>query len=128
TRVFPCISPSPQHRDTSSRHRAKISSRAFLSPTLRMFVPHTRKEMKMNVKAIFIAPAALLIWQGVAAAQDVAAGEKAFAKCRVCHQVGETAKNLVGPVLNGLVGRKAGSIEGYSYSDANKNSGLTWDE
>ena len=63
-----------------------------------------------------------------ASAQDAAEGQKVFAQCRACHQVGETAKNGVGPVLNGLFGRKAGSVEGYSYSPANKNSGLTWDE
>src|SRR3954463_3212431 len=63
-----------------------------------------------------------------AQAQDAAAGEKVFAQCRACHQIGETAKNAVGPVLNGLFGRKAGMIEGYSYSPANKNSGITWDE
>ncbi len=61
-------------------------------------------------------------------AQDVAAGEKVFAKCRTCHQIGPTAKNSVGPKLNGLIGRKTGQIEGYNYSEANKNSGLTWDE
>jgi len=61
-------------------------------------------------------------------AQDVAAGEKVFAVCKACHQVGETAKNAVGPVLNGVVGRKAGTFPEYNYSDANKNSGLTWDE
>ena len=63
-----------------------------------------------------------------ARAQDVAAGEKVFAQCRVCHQAGDTAKNAVGPVLNGLFGRKSGHVEGYSYSTANKNSGITWDE
>lgn len=63
-----------------------------------------------------------------AAAQDAAAGEKVFVQCRACHQVGEKAKNAVGPVLNGLFGRKAGTVEGYNYSDANKNSGITWDE
>lgn len=62
------------------------------------------------------------------AAGDPAAGEKVFQKCRACHQVGETAKNVVGPKLNGVIGRPAGSVEGYSYSDANKNSGITWDE
>jgi cytochrome c len=61
-------------------------------------------------------------------AQDAAAGEKVFAPCKSCHQLGETAKNLVGPVLNGIIGRKAGTYPGYSYSEANKNSGLTWDE
>ncbi len=63
-----------------------------------------------------------------AMAQDAANGEDVFKKCRACHQVGETAKNAVGPVLNGLFGRKAGTIEGYAYSEANKNSGVTWDE
>jgi cytochrome c len=66
--------------------------------------------------------------QTAAKAQDAAAGEKVFAPCKACHQVGETAKNAVGPVLNGILGRKAGTYAGYSYSDANKNSGLTWDE
>lgn len=61
-------------------------------------------------------------------AQDAALGEKVFNKCRACHQIGEGAKTLVGPPLNGIVGRKAGSIEGYAYSDSNKNSGITWDE
>lgn len=64
----------------------------------------------------------------VAQAQDAAAGEKVFNVCRACHQVGETAKNTVGPILNGLFGRKSGSIPGYNYTDANKNSGITWDE
>lgn len=63
-----------------------------------------------------------------AQAQDAAAGEKSFNKCRSCHQVGETAKNTVGPLLNGLFGRKSGTVEGYNYSEPNKNSGITWDE
>ncbi len=59
---------------------------------------------------------------------DAASGEKVFAKCKSCHQVGETAKNGIAPELNGLDGRKAGSVEGYNYSEAMKGSGLTWDE
>src|SRR5262245_59244990 len=83
------------------------------------------KSMKsLSAAALFLA----LAMPGVAKAQDVAAGEKSFNKCRACHQVGETAKNLVGPVLNGLFGRKSGSIEGFSYTDANKNSGIEWNE
>lgn len=61
-------------------------------------------------------------------AQDAEAGRSVFGQCRACHQVGETAKNAVGPVLNGLFGRKAGTVPGYNYSEANKNSGITWDE
>ena len=78
-------------------------------------------------KVAFGAAFVALSVSGVAA-QDVAAGEKAFNKCRPCHQIGETAKNIVGPKLNGLIGRKSGSVEGYNYTDANKNSGITWDE
>jgi cytochrome c len=74
------------------------------------------------------AAAALSGAVGTAHAGDAALGEKVFLKCRACHQIGETAKNAVGPVLNGVVGRKAGTYPDYSYSDANKNSGLTWDE
>lgn len=72
--------------------------------------------------------AALILLPGIAQAQDAAAGEKVFAQCRACHQVGATAKNVIGPVLNGLFGRKAGTIEGYTYTPANKESGITWDE
>ena len=66
---------------------------------------------------------------GVSAqAQDITAGERVFGQCRACHQVGETARNGIGPQLNGLFGRKAGGVEGYAYSPANKASDLTWDE
>ena len=65
---------------------------------------------------------------GIAQAQDVQAGEKVFATCKICHQIGATAKNGVGPQLNGVIGRKAGSAPGYAYSPANRDSGLTWDE
>lgn len=65
---------------------------------------------------------------GSALAQDAAEGEEVFKKCRACHQVGENAKNVVGPKLNGLFGRKAGTIEGFNYSEANKASGVTWTE
>jgi len=61
-------------------------------------------------------------------AQDLEAGATSFKKCAPCHEVGPTAKNKVGPVLNGLDGRHSGSIPGFNYSDANKNSGITWDE
>ncbi|GGH11529.1 cytochrome c-550 [Alsobacter metallidurans] len=77
---------------------------------------------------ILAAGAALALSAGSAFAQDAAAGEKVFLKCKACHQIGEGAKNGVGPQLNGLIGRHSGAVEGYSYSEANKNSGLTWDE
>ena len=61
-----------------------------------------------------------------ALAQDADAGKTSFNKCLACHAIGEGAKNKVGPVLNGLDGRHSGTVEGYSYSEANKNSGITW--
>jgi cytochrome c len=60
------------------------------------------------------------------AAGDPAEGEKVFAKCKICHQIGEGAKNAIGPELNGVIGRHSGTAPGYNYSDANKNSGITW--
>jgi len=62
-----------------------------------------------------------------ARAQDAAAGEKDFVVCRACHQIGPNAKNAVGPVLNGIIGRTAGTYPDYAYSPANKDSGLVWD-
>ena len=60
-----------------------------------------------------------------------AAGEKVFKKCKSCHQVGEKAKNRSGPVLNGVVGAAAGSVEGFKYSKALRGAaqdGLIWSE
>ena len=76
--------------------------------------------------SLAIAAAAVALMIPAAQAQDMAAGENSFKKCLPCHAIGEGAKNKVGPVLNGLDGRKSGTVEGYSYSDANKNSGITW--
>lgn len=56
---------------------------------------------------------------------DAAKGEAIFAACKICHTV-ERGVNKIGPSLHGIVGRKAGEIAGYTYSAANKNSGITW--
>ncbi|MFC0012475.1 c-type cytochrome [Devosia nitrariae] len=58
---------------------------------------------------------------------DPANGETVFRKCMSCHRVGPDARNMVGPALNGVVGRQAGSVADFNYSDAMKNSGITWD-
>ncbi|TCR64136.1 cytochrome c family protein [Bosea sp. BK604] len=83
--------------------------------------------MKAILASATLLTAAMLLGTS-ANAQDVAAGERSFNKCRACHQIGETAKNTVGPVLNGLFGRHTGAVEGYSYSNANKGANITWDE
>ena len=58
---------------------------------------------------------------------DAAKGEKVFGQCKTCH-VAEEGVNRVGPSLFGVVGRTAGSVEGFKYSPANKNSGIVWSE
>jgi cytochrome c len=83
------------------------------------------------MKTLILSPLAVIVALATATsaqAQDAAAGKTSFNKCLACHSIGENAKNKVGPELNGLDGRKSGTVEGYSYSDANKNSGITWNE
>ena len=79
---------------------------------------------KLTLSALVVIASSTVV--STALAQDVAAGKTSFNKCLACHAVGDGAKNKVGPVLNGLDGRKSGTAEGYSYSEANKNSGVTW--
>jgi len=69
-----------------------------------------------------------LLSGGAASAQDAAKGEVAFRKCLPCHSIGQDAQNKIGPELNGLDGRRSGSVPDYDYSDANKNSGIVWNE
>jgi cytochrome c len=72
--------------------------------------------------------AAIAASASAAFAQDVDAGQRQFNKCLPCHAVGPDAENKIGPQLNGLDGRHSGTAANYSYSDANKNSGIVWDE
>jgi cytochrome c len=77
------------------------------------------------VIAVFV----LAIPTASSSAQDVAAGEQVFKRsCLACHDVGPAAKTKLGPPLNGIDGRKAGTYEGYNYSEANKSSGIVWNE
>jgi cytochrome c len=91
--------------------------------------PRRRSSKGNPMLRISIAAAALTIaLSGAASAQDVEKGATIFKKCAICHKIGPGATNLVGPELNGLDGRHSGSVAGYSYSDANKNSGIVWNE
>jgi cytochrome c len=94
--------------------------------------PSHSKGRNPDMKRKYVCLVGAAAWAGSAAgalAGDAAAGETIFTqKCKVCHQIGEGAKNFVGPELNGLIGRKNGSVPNYNYSDADKNSGITWDE
>jgi len=75
-----------------------------------------------------VAAGAMIALPAVALAQDADAGKKIFNKCTPCHSIGPGAKTKVGPELNGLFGRKAGSVEGFNYSEAMKKAGWVWDE
>ena len=78
------------------------------------------------MKVLVLGGALFAATVGIAHAQDLAAGEQSFRKCSPCHSVGEDARNKVGPELNGLDGRKSGTVADYSYSDANKKAEITW--
>jgi cytochrome c len=80
------------------------------------------------MRRLLIAGLAIAASAGATQAQDLSAGETSFGKCAPCRSIGEDAANKVGPILNGLDGRKAGMVEGFNYSDANNNSGITWNE
>jgi cytochrome c len=78
---------------------------------------------------ILIVTAALVVASaGATLAQDVEKGEASFRKCLPCHSIGDDAQNKIGPELNGLDGRHSGTAANFSYSDANKNSGIVWSE
>ena len=83
--------------------------------------------MKTSTPSALVVVTSLATATG-ALAQDAAAGKTSFNKCLACHAIGENAKNKVGPELNGLDGRHSGTAAGYNYSDANKNSGITWNK
>jgi len=80
------------------------------------------------MKSVLAAAVVLAALTQAARADDVAAGEQSFKKCFPCHSIGEGAKNKVGPELNGLDGRHSGTAADYNFSDANKNSGINWNE
>jgi cytochrome c len=80
------------------------------------------------MRALVLAATVLAATVGMAQAQDLAAGEQSFRKCLPCHAVGDDARHKIGPILNGLEGRKSGTIDGYSYSEANKKAEIVWGE
>jgi cytochrome c len=83
--------------------------------------------MPMNQPAALLAFVAALT-PASAIAADVAAGQAIFARCKICHTVEAGGRSGVGPNLHGIFGRKAGSLDGFTYSEAMKNSGITWDD
>ena len=89
------------------------------------------RTFQFGLFAYGLAAVALLASGPAVAEGDAAKGKAAFAKCAICHQVGPGAATLVGPELNGIVGRKAGSVADYPYSAGMKKlagEGFTWTE
>ncbi|MEX3008130.1 c-type cytochrome [Hoeflea sp. TYP-13] len=87
--------------------------------------------MSKSLKLLSAAAGLAILATSPAPAEDIKAGEKVFRKCKSCHAVGDNAKNKVGPQLNDLFGRTAGSIDGFKYSKAMKSAGvegLVWDD
>lgn len=85
--------------------------------------------MKTGILKLAVIATSLLATGQAFAEGDAAKGEKVFKKCMACHQVGEDAKNRVGPILTGVIGRAAGSVEGYKYGKHTKEAGeagLVW--
>jgi cytochrome c len=77
---------------------------------------------------VWIAAGMVMLGSGAASAAGAPAqGAKVFNQCKICHSVTEP-KNKIGPHLVGIIGRPAGSVEGFSYSEAMKDSGIVWDE
>ncbi|MBK0399454.1 cytochrome c family protein [Limibaculum sp. M0105] len=82
-------------------------------------------------KPTLIALLAALVAGPALAEGDAEKGKKVYNKCKACHDIGEGAKNKVGPALTGIVGQEIASVEGFSYSDAfmaKKGEGLVWTE
>jgi len=64
----------------------------------------------------------------VCRAADAEAGKAVFSRCKICHTIEAGGRNVVGPNLHGLFGRKAGAVDNFAYSEAMKNSGIVWDD
>src|SRR5579864_94748 len=86
------------------------------------------RETFLMMRTLIVTAALIAASAYTALAQDVAKGEISLHKCLPCHAIGDDAQNKIGPELNGLDGRHSGSVPDFSYSDANKNSGIVWNE
>jgi len=80
------------------------------------------------IRSAVVAALLVLMLPRIAFAADAKAGEAVFARCKICHTVQAGGPNTVGPNLHGVFGRKAGSHEGFAYSEGMKNSGIVWDD
>ena len=85
----------------------------------------------ITIRGVLFAAGTVLLSAGTCVAQDAAKGEQIFKQCMTCHRIGPDAKNMVGPVLTGVIGRQSGTAPGFAYSPLNKaagEAGLVWTE
>ena len=80
------------------------------------------------MKKLIVAAALIAVSSVSGVAQDAQKGKTVFNICLACHAIGPGAQNKIGPELNGLDGRRAGTVPNFEYSDANKDSGIVWNE
>jgi cytochrome c len=93
-------------------------------------VPRNSEKGVMKLSGTLSGAVVLLLLALAAQAQgvgDAQRGAQVFVQCKICHSL-ETGKNMVGPSLHGLFGRKSGSVPGFAYSPAMKNANVTWND
>ena len=84
--------------------------------------------MSVSARTLILGLALAAMSAPSASAADVENGRKLFRQCEACHTVDAGGKNKIGPNLHGVIGRKAGLVDGYSYSKAMAASGIVWDD
>jgi cytochrome c len=118
----------------TGRSRAASTAQSTMMPAApragrgRMRSPRQSQGGEPMVRTLMAAAALLAVATGTGLAQDATAGAKVFKLCAPCHNIGPGATNKIGPELNGLDGRHSGSVANFNYSEANKKSGIVWNE
>ena len=108
--------------------RPELAKPAFPATSGAQASAKRRRNGRLHRTAVIALNVMLAAIAGAAGAQDMAAGERSFQKCVPCHSISEGAVNRTGPQLNGIEGRRAGTIADYIFSNAIKNSGIVWDQ
>jgi cytochrome c len=120
---------TPTHGYAATRRRHERFRQELAAGITTTDYAEPRLKRRKIMRTWLIVGIALAASKGAVLAQDAAAGEQVFKRlCSPCHEIGPEAKIKLGPPLNGIDDRKAGTFEGFNYSPANKSSGITWNE